>query len=178
MEPAPLLIDTASRARTSGSTEAPASLPADALQALAPDQAAAWAKLTTAVQLVSHGLDRPIHVGGFAPFQARRLKTYIEANLDRPLRVDEVAALVRISPSYFSRTFKRTFRQPFSKYVMTLRLERARMLLAHTDRPICEVALACGLADQPHLTRLFHRQYGAPPRAWRRGHRVGTRKAS
>ncbi len=172
MEPAPLLIDTTSRARTS-----PTEVLADALQALPPEQVATRAKLTTAVQLVNNGLERAIHVGGFAPFQARRLKIHIEENLDRPLRIDEVAALVRVSPSYFSRTFKRTFRQPFSKYVMTLRLERARLLLTHTDRPICEVALACGLADQPHLTRLFHRQYGAPPRAWRRAHRLVAQKA-
>lgn len=177
MGPAPLLIDTPSRARPPGPTDAPANVLADALQAPPQHQAAGRAQLTTAVRLVNNGLERPIHVGGFAPFQARRLKTHIEENLDRPLRVDEVAALVRVSPSYFSRTFKRTFRQPFSKYVMTLRLERARMLLAHTDRPICEVALACGLADQPHLTRLFHRQYGAPPRAWRRAHRVLAQKA-
>ena len=176
MEPAPLFVDTTSRARTPGPTDLLALL-ADALQALPSDQAVTRAKLTTAVQLVNGGLKPRLHVGGFAPWQARRLKTHIEENLDRPLRVDEVAALVPVSASYFSRAFKRTFRQPFSQYVMTLRLERARMLLTDTDRPISEVALACGLADQPHLTRLFHRRYGAPPRAWRRAHRGVGQKA-
>ncbi len=179
MEPAPLFfIDTTSRTRTPGPADVLDKRLADALHAPPPDHAAARATLTTTVPSVNDGLERRIHVGGFAPFQARRLKTHIAENLDRPLRVDEVAALVRVSPSYFSRAFKRTFRQPFSQYVMALRLERARMLLTHTDRPISEVALACGLADQPHLTRLFHRRYGAPPSAWRRAHGVVAQRAS
>lgn len=178
MEPAPLLfIDTTSRTRTPGPANVLDNRLANALHALPPDQPPTRATLAKAVPLVNDGVERRIHVGGFAAFQARRLKTHIAENLDRRLRVDEVAALVRVSPSYFSRAFKRTFRQPFSQYVMTLRLERARMLLTHGDRPISEVALACGLADQSHLTRLFHRRYGAPPSAWRRAHGVVAQRA-
>jgi AraC family transcriptional regulator len=37
-----------------------------------------------------------------------------------------------------------------------------------TDEPLASIAVACGLADQSHLTRLFHRIVGASPASWRR----------
>jgi transcriptional regulator GlxA family with amidase domain len=143
----------------------------DALEQLSPDQVSARAKLATAIQLIGGRPEPRVRSGGLAPWQAKRLLAHIGENLDGQLRRSDAAALVRISSSHFSRAFKTTFFQPFSRYVMALRLERARVLLTTTDKPISEVALACGLADQPHLTRLFHRQYGAPPQAWRRAHR-------
>jgi transcriptional regulator GlxA family with amidase domain len=162
--------DTAAIGQHALTERALAMLLADALEQLTPQQASAKAKLVAAIQMVGGQPAPPVRAGGLAPWQANRLITHIDKNLDAPLRLDAAAALVRISASHFSRAFKKTFRQPFSQYVMTLRLERARILLSTTDRPISEVALACGLADQPHLTRLFHRQYGAPPHAWRRAH--------
>ncbi|MBV8472677.1 MAG: helix-turn-helix transcriptional regulator, partial [Hyphomicrobiales bacterium] len=47
-------------------------------------------------------------------------------------------------------------------------------LLLTTETPISEIALACGLTDQSHLTRIFKRSVGMPPAAWRRqfGHCV------
>jgi AraC family transcriptional regulator len=51
---------------------------------------------------------------------------------------------------------------------MKERLDLAKRLLLTSDTSIAEVALLCGLADQAHLTRLFSRTEGLPPRAWRR----------
>lgn len=170
MESAALFTDTAVIGQRPLADRALAVLLADALEQLTPEQASAKAKLVAAIQMIGGQPEPLVRAGGLAPWQANRLVSHIDRNLDAQLRLDEAAALVRISASHFSRAFKKTFRQPFSRYVMTLRLERARILLSTTDRPISEVALACGLADQPHLTRLFHRQYGAPPHAWRRAH--------
>jgi AraC family transcriptional regulator len=170
MMSATLFTDTANIGRRPPTEQTLAMLLADALEQLTPEQASAKAKLATAIQMVGGQPEPLVRAGGLAPWQANRLVSHIDKNLDAQLRLDEAAALVRISASHFSRAFKKTFRQPFSRYVMMLRLERARILLSTTERPISEVALACGLADQPHLTRLFHRQYGAPPHAWRRAH--------
>jgi len=45
-----------------------------------------------------------------------------------------------------------------------------------TDKPLAEIALDCGLTDQPHLTRLFRRVVGMSPGAWRRWHRTSARE--
>ncbi|MGE0724194.1 MAG: helix-turn-helix transcriptional regulator [Alphaproteobacteria bacterium] len=111
--------------------------------------------------------------GTLAPWQARRVERQIEDRLGETLRVEELAVSVRLSASYFSRAFKATFGQSFSQYVIRRRIERARAMLLATDEPIAHIALACGLADQSHFTRLFHRLVGTPPHAWRRRHAAG-----
>jgi AraC-like DNA-binding protein len=47
-------------------------------------------------------------------------------------------------------------------------MERAQGLMLSTDKPLSEIAAECGLADQPHFTRLFRRVVGESPAAWRR----------
>lgn len=109
-----------------------------------------------------------LYTGGLAPWQVKRLETHVAQRLDAPLRLQDMAALVGVSASHFSRAFKKTFGRPFSQYVAAVRLERARTLLRSTRQSISDIALACGMADQSHLTRRFHRRFGAPPHAWRR----------
>lgn len=154
-----------------GSAPRPAGLLADALGEPPLKQSGVRSEVASALWMVDGPPAPPIHTGGLAPWQVKRLEAHIEARLETLLRLDEAATLVGVSSSHFSRAFKKTFGQPFSRYVRTLRLERARGLLTDTERSISDIALACGLSDQPHLTRLFHRRYGAPPHAWRRAHR-------
>jgi AraC-like DNA-binding protein len=52
-------------------------------------------------------------------------------------------------------------------------MARARDLLA-TDQPLGQIAVACGLSDQAHFTKLFHREMGCPPGVWRRERRGGV----
>ncbi|MDR3509155.1 MAG: AraC family transcriptional regulator [Caulobacteraceae bacterium] len=106
--------------------------------------------------------------GNLAAWQARQVEAFIGDQLGSNLRIESAAAVARLSASYFSRAFKATFGLSFSEYVTQKRVERAQRLLASTRRPICEIALECGLADQSHLTRLFTRHVGLPPNAWRR----------
>jgi AraC family transcriptional regulator len=41
-----------------------------------------------------------------------------------------------------------------------------------SDEPLAQIALACGFADQAHLARIFRRETGTAPSAWRLAHRV------
>jgi len=113
----------------------------------------------------------PLAQGALAAWQARRIEGFVEQNLSRPIRIDAVAALVSLSPNYFSRAFKATFGTTFSHYVIQQRITQAKQMLLTSDASIAEIALDCGLADQSHLTRLFKRAVGSPPNAWRRAAR-------
>jgi AraC-like DNA-binding protein len=44
----------------------------------------------------------------------------------------------------------------------------AARLLTHSVRPLAEVALSCGFADQSHLSKIFARNLGLPPGEYRR----------
>jgi AraC family transcriptional regulator len=114
--------------------------------------------------------------GGLAPWQIRKVTSHVEAHLDRPIRNEDLAALVRLNPSHFGRAFRNSFGEPPHEYVIRRRVERAQGLMLSTDASLSEIALDCGLADQSHLTRLFRRIAGESPSAWRRA-RMGAPRA-
>jgi AraC family transcriptional regulator len=111
--------------------------------------------------------------GGLAPWQIRKVTSYVEAHLDQPIRNEDLAALVRLNASHFGRAFRNSFGEPPHEYVIRRRVEHAQGLMLSTDASLSEIALNCGLADQSHLTRLFRRFAGESPRAWRRA-RIGA----
>jgi AraC family transcriptional regulator len=106
--------------------------------------------------------------GGLSPWQVRKVIGHIEAHLDRPIRNEDLATLVRLNLSHFGRAFRNSFGESPHEYVIRRRVERAQGLMLSTDAPLSEIALDCGLADQAHLSRLFRRIVGETPRAWRR----------
>jgi len=106
--------------------------------------------------------------GGLCPWQIRKVTSHVEAHLDRPIRNEDLAALVRLTPSHFGRAFRNSFGEPPHEYVIRRRIERAQGLMLSSDVSLSEIALDCGLADQSHLTRLFRRLVGESPRDWRR----------
>ena len=97
-----------------------------------------------------------------------RVLSFIDANLDRPIKIGEVASVVHLSCSHFSRSFRATIGETPSALIIRSRIERAQQLILLTDKPLCEIALDCGLADQSHLTKLFRRSFGVTPGKWRR----------
>jgi len=115
--------------------------------------------------------------GGLAPWQVRRVTTHIEANLDVKIRIKDLAALIKLSPSHFSREFKKGFADSPHRYLMRRRLERAQGMMLTTDASLGQIAGDCGFADQAHFNKLFRRLVGESPRAWRRV-RGGSRPIS
>ena len=83
------------------------------------------------------------------------------------LSLDELAALAGTSRYSLVRQFGRCYGLPPMAWLQQLRLERARSGIANGLK-LAEVALACGFSDQSHLTRLFTRQFGHTPGAWRK----------
>lgn len=127
------------------------------------------------------------HYNAFEPVQARelpalsrfelaRLTDYIEDNLDRPIGLAELAAIVNVSRFHFTRLFKRSTGITAIRYVEQCRLRRAQTLILQTSLPLAEIALMTGFVDQSHFTRRFHRQTGCTPAAYAREH--GRRRAA
>nr|WP_246602450.1 AraC family transcriptional regulator [Falsiroseomonas tokyonensis] len=108
--------------------------------------------------------------GRLAPWQESRVIAHIEANLQEPIRVEHLAALVRLSASYFARAFKASFGDTPHEYLLRLRVQHAQLQLLHSDVPLAQIALDCGMCDQAHLSRVFRRATGTSPSAWRRHH--------
>jgi AraC family transcriptional regulator len=141
------------------------------------DRKAAWRCLNDASTLLgSDARDLGVNVpsqeelqpSGLATWQVGRTLAYIEANLTTKMEIVDLAKVVALSRSHFSRAFKRTVGLSPMKYVIVRRVERAKAMISSTQEPLAEVALACGFADQAHLNRRFGSVVGVSPGRWRR----------
>ena len=132
------------------------------------DVAKATALLQAECELATAG-QRSTKQRNFLPaWKTTRVTAFVDANLDRSIRIEEMAAIARLSCSHFTRVFHSTVGEPPSTFVARRRVERAEHLILHTDKPLAQIALDCGMADQSHLTKLFRRTYGMSPGKWRK----------
>jgi AraC family transcriptional regulator len=99
--------------------------------------------------------------------QLARAVDFIEAKLGGSLSLQEIASASGLSPVHFARQFKRTTGTTPHQYVMRVRIERAKRLLAQTDLAIAQIAYECGFSHQEHLTRIFRRLSGTTPSLFR-----------
>ncbi len=106
--------------------------------------------------------------GGLAPWQERRAKEMLVAQLDGELSIEDLARECDLSRSHFARAFKKSTGQPPHRWLMARRLERAQELLATSSKSVGEIAVTCGFADQSHFTRVFMELHQLPPGQWRR----------
>jgi AraC-like DNA-binding protein len=124
---------------------------------------------SSAVPLPS--LDAPSVRGGLPAWQMRRVVVHVEANLSRRIRIGELARILGLSASHFCRAFKCTFGTSPRDYVLSRRIELAKGLMLATSEALSSIALKCGMCDQAHFTRSFHRIVGEAPYTWRRARR-------
>jgi AraC family transcriptional regulator len=125
-----------------------------------------------AVHLIRHFLgprqlaDRP---DGVLPH--RKLRTvieYIMENLEGSPTLEQMSAVVHLSPYHFARQFKASTGLPPHQYVITRRVERAQHLLrADGELGLAEVALRVGFSDQSQFSLHFKRIVGVTPRQFR-----------
>jgi AraC-like DNA-binding protein len=109
--------------------------------------------------------------GGLPARMLRRIEEYIDVHLEKDLSVEVLASQFGISPSYFARSFRSSVGLAPHAYVMRRRILRAQELLASTELPLADIALATGFADQSHFCRRFREMTGVPPRTFRLQHR-------
>jgi AraC-like DNA-binding protein len=107
------------------------------------------------------------HASATAARHLLRAKDLADARYAEPLTVADLARAAGLSPSYFSREFRRTFGEPPHQYLLTRRLERAAALLRNTDRPVTEICFAVGLSGVGSFITSFRRVYGMPPLTYR-----------
>lgn len=92
---------------------------------------------------------------------------YIQQNYTRTLSLKELSDTVGVSKSYLSRVFKTDTGIPLWKYLNRFRIQKAKELLALTDKSITDVAADVGYEDVGYFGRVFHEIAGCPPRAYR-----------
>jgi AraC family transcriptional regulator len=93
---------------------------------------------------------------------------YIMANLDGSPTLEQMAALVHLSPDHFARQFKAATGLAPHQFVITRRVERAQKLLCGRQGvSLAEVAIGAGFSDQSQLCFHFKRIVGVTPGQFR-----------
>jgi len=114
------------------------------------------------------------HVLGTTQPKLLEIVALMEANLEEPIALDELATYVDVSRRQLERLFQKYLNCSPSRYYLKLRLTRARQLLKQTSMSIIEVASACGFVSTPHFSKCYREYFGMPPRDERGG--IGTRQ--
>lgn len=106
-------------------------------------------------------------VRGLAPWQLRRVVEYMNAHLPKRIDLAQLAALVGLSQSHFSRAFKASTGTAPYRWQLDARIRRAQTLLMDTRATLEHVAELTGFADAVHFGRTFRKITGTSPAAWR-----------
>lgn len=100
-------------------------------------------------------------------FPIMRVFQYVRQNLYEPCRLDEIARLVKLNPSYLSALFKKEVGGNLKQTIRKMKLEEARRLLAGDEYSIAEIASLLGYCSSSHFAREFQKVYRCSPREFR-----------
>ena len=106
--------------------------------------------------------------GSLPAWKERRIKDLMQSELSGKLSLRRLATECGLSIRHFTRAFSQSTGLTPHRYLLRLRLDKARELLLDPALRLHEVAMTCGFADQSHFTRVFSASEKVSPGTWRR----------
>lgn len=96
-----------------------------------------------------------------------KVTKYIEENMDKTIKLEELASLCNLSPGYFSKVFKKETGKTVITYINEKKIEKAKKLLKKSKEPIINISLDLGFDDCGYFIRVFKKITGVTPKAFR-----------
>lgn len=79
-----------------------------------------------------------------------------------------MASLCNISPSYFSKLFKREIKENFASYVNKVKIEKVKELLQNSDTPVINISIDLGFEDCGYFIKVFKKIENVTPAIYRK----------
>ena len=98
----------------------------------------------------------------------RTARAYVDSHIAGDLRVDALAQAVGMSTFHFAHAFRQATGVSPHRYVMAMRIERAKAMLRETTLTLDEIAQRIGYSSQSHFSVAFHKAVGVAPSAFRK----------
>jgi two-component system response regulator YesN len=92
---------------------------------------------------------------------------YVSLHLNRRISLDEVAEVLHLNASYFSRMFKKETGETFIEYVTRMKMERAKEMLDQTSNTVGEICQQLGYDNQSYFIKTFKTHSGLTPMEYR-----------
>ena len=100
-----------------------------------------------------------------------KIYEYINTRYKDPIRLEELADVVGMSPVSFSRFFKLRSGKTISAYIIDIRLGHATRLLVDTTNSIAEICYECGFNNLSNFNRIFRKKKECSPKEFRENYR-------
>lgn len=100
---------------------------------------------------------------GYGRSKLQEVVGLMEANLEEPVDLDELAELIQLSRRHLERLFRKYLRCSPSRYYTKLRLLRAQQLLRQTELPVAQIASSCGFQSARTFSRSYREHFGMAP---------------
>lgn len=92
---------------------------------------------------------------------------YITRNYNRKITLSDIGRSVGLTPQYLCKLFREMTGYHITDYINRYRVEAAGMLLRDTGSSITDIALECGFENISYFNRIFKKQTGSTPSAFR-----------
>jgi AraC family transcriptional regulator len=92
---------------------------------------------------------------------------FMENNLDKRLKLEDIADIAGLSQYYFLRRFKQIMGMSPNQYHLFLRLDKAKYYLSQTDLSFIDIAYELGFSTQAHFNNVFKKETGMTPSRFR-----------
>jgi len=97
----------------------------------------------------------------------RKVEQYVSEHYREDIRLEDLAALVGMAPSAFSRFFRQRTGRTVVDYIIDIRLGNAARLLVDTTQNVSEICYSCGFNNLSNFNRVFKAKRGYTPRDFR-----------
>ena len=97
----------------------------------------------------------------------QKVKQYVNVHYPEPLKLDDIADLVGMSPVAFSRFFRQRTGRTLSDYIIDIRLGYAARMLVDSSKNISEICYECGFNNLSNFNRTFKAKRNYTPRDFR-----------
>src|ERR1700722_15638249 len=97
-----------------------------------------------------------------------RVIDHLRGNLDRQVKLEELAKIACFSEFHFHRIFGAISGETLNNFTNRLRLEKAARLLRYSDQTLTDIALECGFSSSATFSRAFRSIYDTSPSQYRK----------
>ena len=101
-------------------------------------------------------------------YYLKQILDFVQDHFDQPISLEDVAGHVNLSVGYLSNYFKEKMGMPFTDYLLKLRMEKAKELLAHTNEKIYRIAERTGYQNSQYFVTVFKKNTGVTPAEYRK----------